>query len=331
MSTVLAAPEGLDEGDLRAGLRDGWRITAASMTYRPVGWGSHHWDVTGTDGTRWFVTVDELSAKRQTGGEPLDAGFARLSASLAVATGLKEAGLGFVVAPVPAANGEPAVRLGGAFAAAVYPFVTGQSFSWGDFGPVSRRLALLGMVTSVHAAPAAVRGKGITDDFSVPLRDELEAAARGDAAGSGPYARPLAAVAREHATSIGRLLARYDDLAAAARSRRGRDVVTHGEPHPGNAMLTPGGWVLIDWDTALVAPPERDLWNLDPGDGSILGAYTEKTGVPLLPELLTLYRLRWDITDMAACAGRFRQPHTGDADDEKSWEVLNSLIIRYCG
>ena len=76
-----------------------------------------------------------------------------------------------------------------------------------------------------------------------------------------------------------RLLARYDDLAALSRSRSSSAVLTHGEPHPGNSMLTSGGWLLIDWDTALLAPPERDLWILDPGDGSILGAYAEATGV----------------------------------------------------
>ncbi|WP_432843998.1 phosphotransferase family protein [Dactylosporangium sp. CA-092794] len=36
-------------------------------------------------------------------------------------------------------------------------------------------------------------------------------------------------------------------------------VLTHGEPHPGNTMRTGGGWLLIDWDTALLAAPERDL------------------------------------------------------------------------
>ena len=37
-------------------------------------------------------------------------------------------------------------------------------------------------------------------------------------------------------------------------------LLTHGEPHPGNAMLAADGWRLVDWDTALVAPLERDLW-----------------------------------------------------------------------
>ena len=56
-------------------------------------------------------------------------------------------------------------------------------------------------------------------------------------------------------------------------------------------MLTADGWLLIDSDTALVAPPERDLWSLDTGDGTILDAYASATGVTPLPSLLNLYRL----------------------------------------
>ncbi len=36
-------------------------------------------------------------------------------------------------------------------------------------------------------------------------------------------------------------------------------VLTHGEPHPGNTLMTNGGWVVVDWDTTLIA--ERDLRN----------------------------------------------------------------------
>jgi hypothetical protein len=58
-------------------------------------------------------------------------------------------------------------------------------------------------------------------------------------------------------------------------------------------MLTSGGWLLVDWDTATVDPPKRYLWSLDPGDGSILGAYADATGVTPLPSMLEPYRIRW--------------------------------------
>ncbi len=125
---------------------------------------------------------------------------------------------------------------------------------------------------------------------------------------------------------IQRLLARNDRLVTRARTQPSRTVLTHGEPHPGNTMLTDEGWVLIDWDTALAAPPERDLWSLDPGDGSILDAYAGLTGVIPQPTMLDLYRLRWDITDIAIDVSRFRRAHTGNAEDDKSFELLTSLV-----
>jgi spectinomycin phosphotransferase/16S rRNA (guanine(1405)-N(7))-methyltransferase len=45
----------------------------------------------------------------------------------------------------------------------------------------------------------------------------------------------------------------------------------------------------------------------------------------VLPELLEMYRLRWDIADLAAGVDRFRRPHTGDANDEESFEILRSI------
>jgi spectinomycin phosphotransferase/16S rRNA (guanine(1405)-N(7))-methyltransferase len=134
----------------------------------------------------------------------------------------------------------------------------------------------------------------------------------------------VAGLIAAHETPLRRLLARYDDLVRDARSHPARAVLTHGEPHPGNTLLTAGGWRLIDWDMALIAPPERDLWHL--GDGPALAAYARATGVTPLPSLLEAYRLRWDIADIALHLGRFRRPHTGSEDDAKAWRVLNSIV-----
>ena len=325
---MLTPPPGLPESALAAALERGWGLTVASMAYRPVGWGSHHWEVTDAAGARWFVTADELANKRLSGSEPLTAGLRRLCAALAAAMDLRAAGLTFVVAPVPARDGGPLTRVAGVFGVAVYPFVAGQSFGWGESPPGHRR-ALLDMLIAVHTAPGVARRRALADDLTVPHRDTLEAALSAGAGGTGdcgPYARQAGRLIADHAAPLRRLLARYDDLARQARSRPDRAVLTHGEPHPGNTLLTDGGWRLIDWDMALAAPPERDLWHL--ADPASLAAYASATGVMPQPSLLEAYRLRWDIADIALDLGRFRRPHTGNEDDAKAWRVLISIMDR---
>jgi hypothetical protein len=330
---MLVPPDDLPEAALVSALRRSWGMTVSSMEYRAVGWGSHHWEVVDTAGSRCFVTADDLDKRRWSDGEPPAAAFARLRASLAAAQDLRDCGRSFVVAPVPAADGGPLARVGDRFAVALYPFIQGQSFEWGEFSSPGHRHGVLGLVAAMHTAPAAASRHALPDDFVVPQRDELEAACdpTRQPPDRGPYARATSAAVQQNAAAIRRLVARYDDLVRQAQAQPDRAVLTHGEVHPGNTMLTADGWVLIDWDTALVAPPERDLWNLDPGDGTILDAYASATGVVPQPLLLDLYRLRWDITDIAMEVGRFRQPHTGGAEDAKCWELLSSLIKHISG
>jgi Phosphotransferase enzyme family len=333
---VLTPPAGLSEDTLTSALARGWDAHVASMAYQAVGFGSHHWEAADAAGARWFVTVDELETKQRSLDEPLAATFARLRASLSAARDLRDCGAAFVVAPALTRDNEPLMRLDDRLTVAVYPFVDGQSFSWGEFSTPAQRQGMLDLIVSVHTAPAAARRHATEDDFTVLHRDELELVlgsghAAADVADCGPYARPTVRLVAENAAGLRRTLARYDALVAAARSRPAGVVLTHGEPHPGNVMLTATGWVLIDWDTALVAPPERDLWSLDPGDGSVLRRYAGATGVTARPGLLELYRIRWDLADLAVTVSRFRRPHPGSEDDEKSWDGLRSLIARAAG
>jgi spectinomycin phosphotransferase/16S rRNA (guanine(1405)-N(7))-methyltransferase len=327
---VHTPPADLPEPALRAALEAGWSLRAATLAYRPVGFGSHHWELTDTTGARRFVTADDLRTHRVTTGEPLNAGYDRLRASLAAAQALRAAGRDFVVAPLLSRDGEPLTPLAGFFAVAVYPFVAGESFDWGNYNAEHRR-AVLGLLVAVHTAPPEVRARALPDDYVIPFRDAVTAALdgidRGDP-GLGPYARPAAALLTTHTPGVRRALARYDDLVSAARAAPRGLVLTHGEPHPGNTMRVNGGWLLIDWDTALAAPPERDLWDLDPGDGTLRAAYTAATGTALRPGLLDLYRLRWDLTEIAVCLARFREPHGTTADDEESFTILKDLVTR---
>ena len=117
-----------------------------------VGFGSHHWSV--EDGERrWFVTVDDLDAKKHSADEPPDAVFQRLRAALSAARAIADEGLDFVVAPVRAADDTVVRRVDDRFAAAVYPFIDGRRYLYGDFQTVDHRDAVMGMVAQVHVSP----------------------------------------------------------------------------------------------------------------------------------------------------------------------------------
>lgn len=324
---MLTPPDELPEQVLAAALASGWALEIASIAYQAVGFGSHHWRVVDPAGTRWFVTVDDLATKQRTVAEPLDAAFGRLRASLVTARDVRESGRDFVLASVPTLEGEPLVRVTDRFAAAVYPFIDGQSFPWGEFESPAHRSSVLGLVVALHLTPLAIAAAALVEDDVIPYRGELQAAL--DGAGgtvSGPYARRTLRLLAEHRGPVQLLLRRHDQL--VVESSRGPEslVLTHGEPHPGNTMLSADGWLLIDWDTALVAPPERDLWSLDAGDGSLLRDYADATGVTPLPAALELYRVRWDLADIALGVSRFRHSHSGSLDDEKSWVDLQASV-----
>jgi spectinomycin phosphotransferase/16S rRNA (guanine(1405)-N(7))-methyltransferase len=288
---VLTRPLGLADDVLRQALAAHWNVDVVSLEYLPVGFGSHHWDVHGDDGSRWFVTVDVLADRRWRLDASNDDVFARLSDALIAAIDIARP---FVVAPVA-----PPARLGDEFCVALYPFVEGETHR--DPDAIRALLAELHVVPVEHVCARR-------DDLTIQFRDALEVALEAPGNVCGPYAERTAALVNAHAARIRDLLARYDAMVPAITDLP--FVVTHGEPHRRNTMLTADGWKLIDWDTCLLAPRERDLWHL--GD----------TGTPALD----FFRLRWDLSDIACFVQRLGAPHTGNADDEKSFRELEGLL-----
>jgi aminoglycoside phosphotransferase (APT) family kinase protein len=130
----------------------------------------------------------------------------------------------------------------------------------------------------------------------------------------------------DHEAEIRRLITRYRALVAQYRSDPGPVVVTHGEIHPGNVMVTSEGWRIVDWDTTMLAPPERDLWRLAQGSDSVLGAYAAATGTAPKPGLIDLYGIRWDLAEIASFAAELRKPHRDTEDSRKALELLRTLV-----
>src|SRR5215470_5153688 len=102
---MKALPEGFHESHLIASLADGWGLDVQSARYAAVGFGSYHWDVTDAAPRRYFVTVDDLDQKTWLGHDR-ESVFAGLRGAFDAAVALREGGLQFVVAPIPAVKGE---------------------------------------------------------------------------------------------------------------------------------------------------------------------------------------------------------------------------------
>jgi spectinomycin phosphotransferase len=311
-----AEPADLSRDLVRAALREGWGLDDASLTYLPVGFGTHHYQAESPDGRPWFVNVDDLTAKSWLSTAP-DAAFDGLARALRTAGTLREAGLAFVVTPLTSGGGIPLLRLDGRYAVSVYPFVDGESSPWGDFRSEALRREACQRVRQLHAATGTVPADlPARDTLAVPRRDELAGAL--DELDrpwtGGPFAEPTRRLLRKRQAAIRAMLDRYDELAAAVRASGRPWVLTHGEPHAANWLRTAAGLVLIDWDTVALAPPERDLWHIvRPGDD--IDADIDPAG-------LDLYRLRWSLGEIAEYTAQFRAAHVEDADTRTAWGGL---------
>jgi len=143
----------------------------------------------------------------------------------------------------------------------------------------------------------------------------------------GPYGESARELLLTHSDRIRKRLRSYDELIRSLPGSSEQWVVTHGEPHSANVIRdTAGGLRLVDWDTTLVGPRERDLWMVLDRDLTGWDEYHhEAVAVELCEEMLRLYRDRWALAEICVVVAGFRRPH-GETDDTRlCWDNL----VRY--
>ncbi len=308
-------------------LYEGWGLRPASLTYQAVGFGRHHWLAVGSGGLKLFATVDDLNERLRDDTDTTSAVFGRLDQAFGSALSLRcDAGLDFVVAPLPGSGGRVLRRLTDRYSLVVHPYLADcQSGQDGEFESSADRHVVLAMLVRLHSAQAT---RPPTDNFEIPGRATLLAAMRstGEPWQAGPYGTRSRDLLARHATDLGALLAAFDELAGRVRARGDRMVITHGGPDAGNVLKTPGGFVFVDWESALLAPPERDLWALAESDPSVLDAYRAATGPAIDTDALALYRMLYDLAEIALYVRWFRSGHDNTADAAEGWENLQYFL-----
>lgn len=321
---MRSPPADLAPEQVRTALAVNWRLKTKSLEYLPEGGGAHHWKLIDIDGWPYFVTADDLDDKDWLGGTR-DAVFDGLSQALKTAAALRyQAGLEFVVAPNPTHDGELVHRLDARYAISVFPFLAGHSYPFGPYPDPVIRDGVLDMIAALHRATPAVQGHaphhvprfGGRGDLSAFLLDPERPW------GGGPFSETARRLLVTRTADLAQLVAGFDDLLDSTHRVRAHPVITHGEPHPANLMSVDGRLMLIDWDTAALAPPERDVALIATADNDGVDRYQQATGRELDHAVITLYRLRWYLDDLASAVRLFRNGHRDTPDTRRWWHGL---------
>jgi len=305
---------------------DGWGFEVEAAKYAAVGAGSYHWVASGLGGTRRFVTVDDLDQKTWL-GDTRDSACEALRRAFDTAVVLRNAGLAFVVAPIPTGRGESLRRIGPRHTIALFPFVDGQAGRYGHYD-AGARPALVSMLAELHLATPAVGSVARSIGLDLPGRRHLEAGLQdlNRTWSGGPFSEPARQAFASHASDVAAFLSLADRLASDVEKRGCGWVVTHGEPHSANVMQAGDRHLLVDWDTVALAPRERDLWMLVEDGTEDLAIYTNATGHHIDHGAVDFFRLTWDLKDLAEYLNVLRSPHRESEDTVAAYTGLTDCL-----
>lgn len=275
-------------------VRAEWDHRADAVEHLPVGWGAHHWRVDVAGEPTLFLTLDPDLPRHTL--ESLEAAYSSAAAL----------DLDFVWPSLPAQGGAYVVPLGSRKAS-----VTG----WLDGSRPSESVAELpDLLARLHASepPSAARtwSTEVEPGLGDRLRDLLQ---RDWSEPLGPAARELLV---EHLSQVGAWAREHERLVALADPST--YVVTHGEPHVRNQWVARGRTWLIDWESLVLAPRERDLATL----------VHEGRDVAHDRQMLRLFDLEWRLGEIWSFAQWLQGPHVGDADDRTALGGLTGELTR---
>lgn len=315
---MFVEPADLSADTVLGIVRELWDPGVGSCAFFPRGSRAQHWVCAGRRQPRWFVTADEVSA---------DGRLEELLDTYAAARELARRGH-HVVVPTLAPDAELSGAVDGvgvvhgAYLVTVAAYLEGESGP-GEYADDNQRALVAGALGALHAESPPERARSWSP--GPPRRPELLGLLeRLDTPWpAGPFGESVRKALRRNASSLRRLYARFDELAARAVEASGGWVLTHGEPHTANVVWRLGGPVLVDWESLRVAPRERDLRTVLRGaeGAEPLTAYAANGGTADLDadmfELFDLEGWLWEIADYAV---RFAAPHTGDRADGQAGE-----------
>lgn len=174
---------------------------------------------------------------------------------------LHDQGIRQIIPPLAANTGQLWTDLDD-FKAILYPFIDGQNGyerpltddHWRELGATLRQ---------IHTAviPPTLTRSIRRETFAPQSRDVVRQALAEwvTAVYADPVARDCAAFLQSKRTQLTKLVTRTEQLAQALQAEMPAFTLCHADMHAGNVLIGDQAFYVVDWDTLLFAPKERDL------------------------------------------------------------------------
>jgi spectinomycin phosphotransferase len=318
---MLEKPDFPDES-ITACLQSEYGLGVAAIAFLPLGADPNTavYRVTADDGTAYFLKLrsgvfDETS--------------------VLLPKFLSDQGIPHIIAPLATTSGHLWAHLD-AFKVILYPFVEGRNgyevdladHHWIEFGAALKRIhsVILPSALSSHIQRETFSPKWreIVTRFMVRIESDTYA---------DPVAAQLAAFLQARRAEVLDLVERTDRCAQALHDHSPEFVLCHSDLHAGNVLITTDGVLyLVDWDTPLLAPKERDL--MYAGGGQFANTRTPDEeerlfyrgyGQTLIDHnALAYYRYERIVEDIAVYCEQLLASTEGGSDREQSLRYLMS-------
>ena len=293
----------LDQSRLLELLRDRYPLDVAQLTFVPFGLDSWSYVATCRDGGKAFVKL----SRRAPGANPIPSEVP-LMAALAACQ---------VAVPRPVADRDGGfVNAVDGYEVQVLQYLEGRSLEAETVWPDDLYAQVAETVAAVHASTDAVRHlvervERYELPFLPPFVEALTAIEAGGAmaANDDPTLARLRAMVMPRAGELRVAVSSLEDLRDGARVRESDEVLCHTDIWGSNLLLSDDGTLhLLDWNGALLGPPEHDLFmfagtEFFPADrfGWFLDRYEAAFGRRRLDaETLGFYVYRRNLEDLAS-------------------------------
>ena len=221
----------------------------------------------------------------------------------------------------------------------LYPFVEGQNGferslsepQWRQFGAALK---------AFHTAkfPPDITRSIPREEFSPQWRESVKMVLKriDQETFSEPIAREMADFLKTKSIEISELVKRTEHFAQVLQRQTLEFILCHGDIHAWNLLLTDNGaFYMVDWDTLIFAPKERDLMFIGGGlGGRYLTPQEEETlfyegyGQTQLDLVaLTYYRYERILEDIAVYCDQLFSSNAGGEDRHQSLENVKSNFL----